>query len=351
MSGDPFNTSNNFDPTQPPQGNYGGQQNQAPQNQGQGDPWNGQQNQQAPQQNQGQNDPWNGQQSQQNQQAPQNQGQNDPWNGQQYQQNQQAPQNQGNFNGQQAQGNYGSQQQAPQQNQGNYNSPQQAPQRAPQAPMHFSADVFKKPSGNQLRGNINKEDGELLLMRPTNYEEGVQGKFGLQNRITLDYVVVTGPKAGRVIEHSFNSNGFLRNELRGAWQQGKVVLARVVHDNNIRMKDGTSAAGWVFNTEVTDQERQMAYAAGIHAGFFENDPSNPPQVNWTPVYDPAADLAAQQQQQAQQGQGNFGGQQAPQNQGNFGGQQAPQQNFGGPQGGFPQGNAPQQNQNLGNPPF
>ena len=217
--------------------------------------------------------------------------------------------------------------------------------------MHFSADVFKKPSGNQLRGNINKEDGELLLMRPTNYEEGVQGKFGLQNRITLDYVVVTGPKAGRVIEHSFNSNGFLRNELRGAWQQGKVVLARVVHDNNIRMKDGTSAAGWVFNTEVTDQERQMAYAAGIHAGFFENDPSNPPQVNWTPVYDPAADLAAQQQQQAQQGQGNFGGQQAPQNQGNFGGQQAPQQNFGGPQGGFPQGNAPQQNQNLGNPPF
>ena len=62
MSGDPFNTSNNFDPTQPPQGNYGGQQNQAPQNQGQGDPWNGQQNQQAPQQNQGQNDPWNGQQ-------------------------------------------------------------------------------------------------------------------------------------------------------------------------------------------------------------------------------------------------------------------------------------------------
>ena len=312
MSGDPFNTSNNFDPTQPPQGNYGGQQNQAPQNQGQGDPWNGQQNQQAPQQNQGNFN---------------QQGQGDPWNGQQ---NQQAPQNQGN---------YGSQQQAPQQNQGNYNSPQQAPQRAPQAPMHFSADVFKKPSGNQLRGNINKEDGELLLMRPTNYEEGVQGKFGLQNRITLDYVVVTGPKAGRVIEHSFNSNGFLRNELRGAWQQGKVVLARVVHDNNIRMKDGTSAAGWVFNTEVTDQERQMAYAAGIHAGFFENDPSNPPQVNWTPVYDPAADLAAQQQQQAQQGQGNFGG------------QQAPQQNFGGPQGGFPQGNAPQQNQNLGNPPF
>ena len=346
MSGDPFNTSNNFDPTQPPQGNFGGQQNQAPQNQGQGDPWNGQQNQQAPQLNQGnfnqqgQGDPWNGQQ---NQQAPQQnqgnfnqQGQGDPWNGQQ---NQQAPQNQGN---------YGSQQQAPQQNQGNYNSPQQAPQRAPQAPMHFSADVFKKPSGNQLRGNINKEDGELLLMRPTNYEEGVQGKFGLQNRITLDYVVVTGPKAGRVIEHSFNSNGFLRNELRGAWQQGKVVLARVVHDNNIRMKDGTSAAGWVFNTEVTDQERQMAYAAGIHAGFFEKDPSNPPQVNWTPVYDPAADLAAQQQQ-AQQGQGNFGGQQAPQQ--NFGGQQAPQQNFGGPQGGFPQGNAPQQNQNLGNPPF
>ena len=324
MSGDPFNTSNNFDPTQPPQGNYGGQQNQAPQNQGQGDPWNGQQNQQAPQQNQGNFN---------------QQGQGDPWNGQQ---NQQAPQNQGN---------YGSQQQAPQQNQGNYNSPQQAPQRAPQAPMHFSADVFKKPSGNQLRGNINKEDGELLLMRPTNYEEGVQGKFGLQNRITLDYVVVTGPKAGRVIEHSFNSNGFLRNELRGAWQQGKVVLARVVHDNNIRMKDGTSAAGWVFNTEVTDQERQMAYAAGIHAGFFEKDPSNPPQVDWTPVYDPAADLAAQQQQQAQQGQGNFGGQQAPQNQGNFGGQQAPQQNFGGPQGGFPQGNAPQQNQNLGNPPF
>ena len=312
MSGDPFNTSNNFDPTQPPQGNYGGQQNQAPQNQGQGDPWNGQQNQQAPQQNQGNFN---------------QQGQGDPWNGQQ---NQQAPQNQGN---------YGSQQQAPQQNQGNYNSPQQAPQRAPQAPMHFSADVFKKPSGNQLRGNINKEDGELLLMRPTNYEEGVQGKFGLQNRITLDYVVVTGPKAGRVIEHSFNSNGFLRNELRGAWQQGKVVLARVVHDNNIRMKDGTSAAGWVFNTEVTDQERQMAYAAGIHAGFFEKDPSNPPQVDWTPVYDPAADLAAQQQQQAQQGQGNFGG------------QQAPQQNFGGPQGGFPQGNAPQQNQNLGNPPF
>ena len=312
MSGDPFNTSNNFDPTQPPQGNFGGQPNQAPQNQGQGDPWNGQQNQQAPQQNQGNFN---------------QQGQGDPWNGQQ---NQQAPQNQGN---------YGSQQQAPQQNQGNYNSPQQAPQRAPQAPMHFSADVFKKPSGNQLRGNINKEDGELLLMRPTNYEEGVQGKFGLQNRITLDYVVVTGPKAGRVIEHSFNSNGFLRNELRGAWQQGKVVLARVVHDNNIRMKDGTSAAGWVFNTEVTDQERQMAYAAGIHAGFFEKDPSNPPQVNWTPVYDPAADLAAQQQQQAQQGQGNFGG------------QQAPQQNFGGPQGGFPQGNAPQQNQNLGNPPF
>ena len=324
MSGDPFNTSNNFDPTQPPQGNYGGQQNQASQNQGQGDPWNGQQNQQAPQQNQGNFN---------------QQGQGDPWNGQQ---NQQAPQNQGN---------YGSQQQAPQQNQGNYGSQQQAPQRAPQAPMHFSADVFKKPSGNQLRGNINKEDGELLLMRPTNYEEGVQGKFGLQNRITLDYVVVTGPKAGRVIEHSFNSNGFLRNELRGAWQQGKVVLARVVHDNNIRMKDGTSAAGWVFNTEVTDQERQMAYAAGIHAGFFEKDPSNPPQVDWTPVYDPAADLAAQQQQQAQQGQGNFGGQQAPQNQGNFGGQQAPQQNFGGPQGGFPQGNAPQQNQNLGNPPF
>ena len=324
MSGDPFNTSNNFDPTQPPQGNYGGQQNQASQNQGQGDPWNGQQNQQAPQQNQGNFN---------------QQGQGDPWNGQQ---NQQAPQNQGN---------YGSQQQAPQQNQGNYGSQQQAPQRAPQAPMHFSADVFKKPSGNQLRGNINKEDGELLLMRPTNYEEGVQGKFGLQNRITLDYVVVTGPKAGRVMEHSFNSNGFLRNELRGAWQQGKVVLARVVHDNNIRMKDGTSAAGWVFNTEVTDQERQMAYAAGIHAGFFEKDPSNPPQVDWTPVYDPAADLAAQQQQQAQQGQGNFGGQQAPQNQGNFGGQQAPQQNFGGPQGGFPQGNAPQQNQNLGNPPF
>ena len=336
MSGDPFNTSNNFDPTQPPQGNYGGQQNQAPQNQGQGDPWNGQQNQQAPQQNQGNFN---------------QQGQGDPWNGQQ---NQQAPQNQGNYGSQQQapqqnQGNYGSQQQAPQQNQGNYNSPQQAPQRAPQAPMHFSADVFKKPSGNQLRGNINKEDGELLLMRPTNYEEGVQGKFGLQNRITLDYVVVTGPKAGRVIEHSFNSNGFLRNELRGAWQQGKVVLARVVHDNNIRMKDGTSAAGWVFNTEVTDQERQMAYAAGIHAGFFEKDPSNPPQVDWTPVYDPAADLAAQQQQQAQQGQGNFGGQQAPQQ--NFGGQQAPQQNFGGPQGGFPQGNAPQQNQNLGNPPF
>ena len=308
-SENPFASQAGFDPTAAPQ------QNQAQQSGGQ-DPWSQAQPQQNQPQQSGGQDPWSQAQPQgqspaqdqqadqggaQNQQqgnpAPQSQDQQpqqngfqgqqpqDQQNGFQNQPQQNGFQNQGGFQGQQnGFQNQGGFQNQPQQNgfqnqggfQGQQNGFQQGqPQHSGEtitASGPVSVDLnnpnqYMYQAGGD-RGNIREEGDAVLLMVPTKIEYDVPSKYGngneTYNRCILDYLVVTGPKAGTVYRDSMNFNSYIIYSMQDALKRNMPIVGMVKKKATKKAPNGA----WMIETVEDENMWKQAAQMGIQHGLL-----------------------------------------------------------------------------------
>lgn len=295
-SENPFASQAGFDPTAAPQ------QNQAQQSGGQ-DPWSQAQPQQNQPQQSGGQDPWSqaqpqGQSPAQDQQADQggaqNQQQGNPApqsQDQQPQQNSFQGQQQGNpapqqngFQGQQPQDQQNGFQNQPQQNgfqnqggfQGQQNGFQQGqPQHSGEtitASGPVSVDLnnpnqYMYQAGGD-RGNIREEGDAVLLMVPTKIEYDVPSKYGngneTYNRCILDYLVVTGPKAGTVYRDSMNFNSYIIYSMQDALKRNMPIVGMVKKKATKKAPNGA----WMIETVEDENMWKQAAQMGIQHGLL-----------------------------------------------------------------------------------
>lgn len=96
-------------------------------------------------------------------------------------------------------------------------------------PVAANDDPFAAPTRSAFP-KLDDLDGRLLLIKPTKLERDVPGKFGKQDRITADVVVLDDPEEGvREIDKMYLSQKGIVGMLEGCLKPGKkpFVLGRL----------------------------------------------------------------------------------------------------------------------------
>ena len=140
----------------------------------------------------------------------------------------------------------------------------------PKTPATTDDDPFGKPTRSAFP-KLDDLDHRLLLIKPTKLERSVPGKFGPQDRITADVVVLDDPDEGvREIDKMYLSQKGIVGMLEGCLKPGKkpFILGR--------LQRSASGDSWKAKAEAHDEGID-----GLIADFYKKGgKGEEPQWYW-----------------------------------------------------------------------
>lgn len=112
------------------------------------------------------------------------------------------------------------------------------------------SDQFDAPASGV---KVTEFEGALLLLKPTEYREGISTAFGDADAVVCDLTVLDGPKAGQEHPGTLIFQRALQGQLRPKVGTGRMVLGRLGRGV---AKAGQSAP-WILG-DPTDADKTLA---------------------------------------------------------------------------------------------